>query len=153
MGFFPVDNGDGSTETASDEDVASAGRAVRARKPPPEFNRVDWVEFMDMRHASITQRAAPMTAGHTPRGTELDADDDWAELVGQLKAERDHEMLQRLTAEAERHEFAEQLRYTQGQLFRVTAERDQLAAQLKNEWIGAPGERAIFRRSTPHLAP
>ena len=59
LGFFPVDNGDGSTETASDEDVASAGRAVRARKPPPEFNRVDWVEFMDMRHASITQRAAP----------------------------------------------------------------------------------------------
>ena len=91
-----------------------------------------------------------MTADHTPRGTELDADDDWAELVGQLKAERDHEMLQRLTAEAERHEFAEQLRFTQGQLFRVTAERDQLAAQLKNEWIGAAGERAIFvaRRRT-----
>jgi hypothetical protein len=51
--------------------------------------------------------------------------------VSQLKAERDHAMLHRLTAEAERHELAEQLRFTQGQLFRVTAERDQLAAQLK----------------------
>lgn len=51
--------------------------------------------------------------------------------VRQLKAERDHAMLHRLTAEAERRELAEQLRFAQAELFRVTAERDQLAAQLK----------------------
>ena len=55
--------------------------------------------------------------------------------VRQLKAERDHEMLQRLTAEAERRELAEQLRFTQGQLFRVTASAIN-SPPSSNEWIG-----------------
>ena len=56
-----------------------------------------------------------MTADHTPREAELQgAEDDWAEPVGELKAERDHEMLQRLAAEAEPSRVRRTAALTQG---------------------------------------